>query len=169
MNKQNRFLALITAINLLLVICIALLNSVFGPLGFFLYLPGLFFLPHYQLLDSYRTLVSLLFTGFILDHFFNHTFGFHAFFLGLIYLLTKDFFHIGKQSFNQIVVYQVCSNSLLAFLWFLSSDWAIQRFFSDLFISTILIIPLSFWHSSLCNFLAQKSNPFWENNPTRTK
>ena len=162
-------MVLITAFNLLLVGCITLLNSVFGPWGVFLYLPGLFFLPHYQLLDSYRSLLSLLLTGFLLDHCFNHPFGFHAFFLGLIYLLTKDFFHLGKQIFKQIIVYQICANSLLAFLWFLFSGWGIVRFLSDLFFSTLLIIPLSLWHSSLCNLLTQQASPSSELNHTHSK
>ena len=115
MNNPNRFLVLITALNLLLVGCITLLNSVFGPWGVFLYLPGLFFF----LIINYLILTvvcSPFFNRFSFRSLFQHPFGFHAFFLGLIYLLTKDFFHLGKQIFKQIIVYQICANSLLAFL-----------------------------------------------------
>ena len=169
MNNPNQFLVLVTALNLLLVGCIALINSVLGPLGVFLYLPGLFFHPHYQILDSYRNLLSLIVTGFILDHSFNHPFGFHAFFLGLIYLLTKDFFHLGKQIFKHLIVYQICTNSLLAFLWFLFSGWGGVRFLSDLFFSTLLIIPISLWHSSLCNLLTPRAIPSSELKPSKSK
>ncbi len=159
MKARNLFLLLITSSNLILILCISLLNSLLGPLGVFLFLPGLFFLPHYQLLDSYRCIFCLLVSGFLVDHFFNYVFGFHAFLFAVIYFVSKEFFHIGKQSFKQILIYQLSANLILALVWLLYtgiaesnySAWGFRRFFSDFLISSILMIPLSLWYSQFCN------------------
>ena len=167
MKSSNRLLLLITVSNLILIWCIALLNSVIGPWGLFLYLPGLFLLPHYQLLDPYRVLSSLILTGLFIDLFFNHFLGVHAVLLGLIFHLSKEFFHLGKQSSKQIILFQGIANFLMAFLWFLlcefenlySATWSVGRFLSDIIISTFVLIPISFWHTHFCNQLIQRFEP----------
>lgn len=167
MNAPNRFLILLTASNFILIGCIALLNSVLGPWGIFLFLGGLFFLPHYQLLDPYRALLSLLLSGFWIDHSFNYTLGFHAFFLGLIFHFAREFFNLGKQDRPKIILYQGFANFVLAFLWFLladlgsskSSTWMVSRFLSDFLVSTIFLIPISLWYTKFCDVLLEGVEP----------
>ena len=164
MKARNLFLLLITSSNLILILCISLLNSFLGTWGVFLFLPGLFFLPHYQLLDSYRCIFCLLVSGFLVDHFFNYVFGFHAFLFAVIYFVSKEFFHIGKQSFKQILIYQLSANLILALVWLVYtstlvidySAWDLRRFFSDFLISSILLVPLSLWYSQFCNQVLQR-------------
>jgi hypothetical protein len=166
-KSLNRLFIIITTSNFILIGCIALLNSILGPWGVFLYLSGLFFLPHYQLLDAYRSLLSLLLTGFLIDHLFNYPLGFHAFLLGLIFHVSREFFHLGKQSPKQIFVYQGFANFILALLWFLfglfansdTSSWTIFRFLSDLLFSTVFLIPLSFWYVKFCDTLLHHIEP----------
>ena len=155
MNNQNRILFSLTLANLVLIGCIALVNSFISPYGFFIYLPGLLCIPQYQWLDPYRGLISLLISGFLWDHFFCHTFGFHAFLLSLLFLLVRQFLHSGKQTRQQILYFHLAINFILAASWFLTSnlmqtglgDWKIGRFFSDLLLSSIILIPISFWHT----------------------
>ena len=167
MKSQNRFLVIITVSNLLLIWCISLLNSILSPWGFFLHMPGIFFLPHYQLLDSNRSLISLALSGFAFDHFFNHSFGFHSFSLGLIFLISRGFFHIGKQSKKEIIIFQVVTNFVISLMWvvfleignFTISSWEITRFFSDILFSTIFIIPISFWYLQFCSRIVNHFEP----------
>jgi hypothetical protein len=161
MNTQNRILLSLTLSNLVLIGCIALVNSVINPYGFFLYLPGLLCIPQYQWIDPYRGLVSLLISGFIWDHFFTHTFGFHAFLLSFLFLLIRQLLHLGKQTKQQILYFHLVINIVLASAWFLTSnlfyiglgDWNVGRFFSDLLLSSIILIPISFWHSQFSSKL----------------
>ncbi len=159
MKFPNRLCILITTANFILIWCITLLNSTLNPWGIFLYLPGLFFLPHYQLLDSYRSLISLGLSGFFLDNLLNHGFGFHAFFLGFVYLLSKEFFHFGKQGPKEIIIFQGITNFLLSITWLICcgffhsnySNWDLSRFLPDILISTLILIPVSIWYAEFCN------------------
>lgn len=167
MKSSNRLFLLFTATNLLVIGCLALLNSFLCPWGIFLYLPGLFLLPHYQLLDPYRSLISILMTGFVLDYFFNHLPGFHAFTLGLIYLISKEYFHLSKQSSKEIVVFQLIANFGISLIWFCQcgfnqstiGDWQLIRFLPDLIISSLVLIPVSVWQTSLSNSLLYHYEP----------
>jgi hypothetical protein len=157
MHSSNRLFLLFTSTNLVVIGCVALLNSFLSPWGIFLYLPGLFLLPHYQLLDPYRSLVSILISGFALDHLFNHLLGFHAFILGFIYLISKEYFHLGKQSSKEIVAFQLLANFGIALIWFFQcgfsqsiiGEWQLIRFLPDLIVSSLVLIPVSAWQTSL--------------------
>ena len=151
--SANRLMLLLSVGNIIAIWCIALINSVICPWGIFLYLPGLFFLPHYQILDTLRGLICIIICGLIFDLFFNHSFGFHGFLFGLLFLLSCEFFHIGKQSPLQVLIFQGIVNLICAIAWtcfshFLDSDlssWSILRMVSDLTISFLLFVPLSLW------------------------
>ena len=161
MKAQNRILFSLTLSNLVLIGCIALVNSFINPYGFFIYLPGLLYVHLYHWIDPYRGLISLLICGFMWDHFFFHTFGFHAFLLSLLFLLIRQFLHSAKQTRQQILYLHIGINSVLAVAWFLTTHlmqtefgtWKIGRFFSDLFLSSIIIIPISFWHTQFSSKL----------------
>jgi len=167
MKSSNRLFLLFTSTNFLVIGCLALLNSFLCPWGVFLYLPGLFLLPHYQLLDPYRSLISILLTGFVLDFMFNHLLGFHAFILGLIYLISKAYFHLSKQSSKEIIAFQLIVNFSISLIWFFQcgfirstiGDWELIRFLTDLFVSSLVLIPVSAWQTSLSNSLLYHFEP----------
>ena len=167
MNKSNLYLLLLTGSNFFVIWCVALLNSLFNPWGIFVYLPGLLIIPQYQLLDSYRGVVSLLLSGFLWDHFFNHTLGFHAFLFGLIFLISREFIRSGKQNPKFIILYQQTTNFILAVLWFLlcgldnpeNGNWYLSRLMSDILISALLLIPISYWYIKFCNELVYRFEP----------
>jgi len=161
MEASTRILFLLTAANLLLLWCIALLNSVINPWGFFLYLPGLFFIPHLQLIDSYRGIFCLLICGFFQDHFLGHIFGFHGFCLPFLYLIFKEFFHLGKQTSQQIIIFQLMINFGMTMAWTITcsylsnypNPWIVSKFLADLLVSSLILIPLSLWHTQFCSKL----------------
>jgi hypothetical protein len=162
MHSSNRLFLLFTSTNLVVIGCVALLNSFLSPWGIFLYLPGLFVLPHYQLLDPYRSLVSIL-----VSDLFNHLFGFHAFILGFIYLISKEYFHLGKQSSKEIVAFQILANFVIALIWFFQcgfsqstiGDWELIRFLPDLIVSSLVLIPVSAWQTSLGHSILHHFEP----------
>lgn len=163
----NRILGVLILANLILIVTLALFNSLIGEWGFYLYLPGLFFLPHYQLLGLNRSLPVLFISGLGFDHFFNHTLGFHAFAMCFLFLFARQFLHLGKQSTLQITIFQIATNSILSVLWaiFCNSfqsnlaNWPWVRFLIELPLSIIFLIPLSLWFSSFCNSLVIRIEP----------
>ena len=113
----NRIFGVLIFSNLIFIVTLSLFNSVIGKWGFYLYLPGLFLIPHYQLLGLNRSLPALFLSGLTFDHFFNHTLGFHAFAMCLIFLIAREFLHLGKQSSVQITIFQLIANLIMAILW----------------------------------------------------
>jgi len=159
LKSRNQILCLLLLSNVIILFCIALVNDLTGYWGVFLYLPGVLFIPHYQVLNLGRSLTGLFITGLFYDHLFHHTFGFHAFIFCFIFLISKEFFHLGKQSFNQIVLFQALINLTMGAIWALScftqnsllGVWPIQRFIIDILISTLLLIPISIWFTNFCD------------------
>jgi len=155
MKVENRVFLSLTLSNLILLYCVAFLNSVISPWGICLYLPGLFFLPHFRWIDPYRGMVSLLICGFLWDHFFSHTIGFHAFLLSFLFLTFKGILHTGKQTPQQVYIFQLIINLGLALSWFVACNlipsglggWHIGRFLADLILSSLMLIPVSIWHT----------------------
>ena len=158
---SNRLFGALILANLIFIVTLSLFNSVIGKWGFFLYLPGLLFIPHYQLLGLNRSLPALFLSGLSFDLFFNHTLGFHAFAMCLIFLIAREFLHLGKQSSMQITIFQLFTNLIMAILWamFCTSSqtslasWTWTRFLIELSLSMLFLIPLSLWFSSFCNSL----------------
>jgi hypothetical protein len=158
---SNRLFGALILANLIFIVTLSLFNSVIGKWGFFLYLPGLLFIPHYQLLGLNRSLPALFLSGLSFDLFFNHTLGFHAFAMCLIFLIAREILHLGKQSSMQITIFQLITNLIMAILWamFCTSSqtslasWTWTRFLIELPLSMVFLIPLSLWFSSFCNSL----------------
>jgi hypothetical protein len=163
----NRIFGVLVFSNLIFIVTLSLFNSVIGKWGFYLYLPGLFLIPHYQLLGLNRSLPALFLSGLTFDHFFNHTLGFHAFAMCLIFLIARDFLHLGKQSSVQITIFQLIANLIMAILWAifctlfqsLLAPWTWARFLIELSLSMLFLIPLSLWFSSFCNSLIMGIKP----------
>ena len=164
---SNRLFGAFILANLIFIVTLSLFNSVIGKWGFFLYLPGLLFIPHYQLLGLNRSLPALFLSGLSFDLFFNHTLGFHAFAMCLIFLIAREFLHLGKQSSMQITIFQLFTNLIMAILWamFCTSSqtslasWTWTRFLIELPLSMVFLIPLSLWFSSFCNSLIMGIKP----------
>ena len=174
---SNRLFGALILANLIFIVTLSLFNSVIGKWGFFLYLPGLLFIPHYQLLGLNRSLPALFLSGLSFDLFFNHTLGFHAFAMCLIFLIAREFLHFGKQSSIQTTIFQLIANLIMAILWaiFCTSfqsilaPWKWARFLIELALSILLLIPLSLWFSSFCNSLIMGIKPISEGLPLLKK
>jgi hypothetical protein len=174
---SNRLFGALILANLIFIVTLSLFNSVIGKWGFFLYLPGLLFIPHYQLLGLNRSLPALFLSGLSFDLFFNHTLGFHAFAMCLIFLIAREFLHLGKQSSIQITIFQLIANLIMAILWAILctsfqpslASWTWTRFLIELPLSMVFLIPLSLWFSSFCNSLIMGIKPTSEGLPLLKK
>ena len=78
MRRPNLSTLVILASSLLVIHLIGLINSSLGPWGFYLYLPGLFFLAPTVHLERFRATLVIVIIGFSLDLQNNTPFGFHA-------------------------------------------------------------------------------------------
>jgi len=166
----NRISCVLVLANLILILALALINSSISQWGFFFYLPGLFFLPHYQILEVNRSLPAIFISGLCFDHFFNHTLGFHAFAMCLLFLIAREFLHLGKQSPIQITIFQALTNLILAIGWGLFcaffesnlSNWNWERFLIEVPLSLLFLIPLSLWFPNFCTSLINRVFPLSE-------
>lgn len=160
-NENTKFIVVL-GINLVTVCMLTLVNSRLSQWGIFLYLPGLFFFLSCMFLESKRGVIICLLTGCFLDIILNTPFGFHGLSLTLFHTLGKEWLRgSGNYKLWRSVIFQLCTNTLLGIVWFLwlfSSNqlemrWPFSRFCSDIFLSSIFIIPLGFWLSQVAGQL----------------
>ena len=158
MKSQNSRICIVILINLLLISLIALINSRLSVWGIFLYLPGLFIILSSNILDVKNGIVASIITGIHLDTLLHTPLGFHAILLAFIFLLVREWqenhrvFKTWRPIFLQIIV-----NIIFFFVWYFwllikppfAMSWEFSRFFSDLTISTLIMIPLGFWMTQL--------------------
>lgn len=154
MERQNRIAFVLLGVNLLTLTLLGCVNSKLGQLGFFLYLPGLFFLPGALYLDHIRGMPIAFITGLVLDQQMECTFGFHAFFLaGMHALGTRWVQGSNFRKDYRSAFFQLPANALCFILWLAwikifeqgSLDWTVGRWSMDLLASTIAIVPLAIW------------------------
>ena len=158
MKSQNSRICIVILINLLLISLIALINSRLSVWGVFLYLPGLFIILSSNILDVKNGIVASIITGIHLDTLLHTPLGFHAILLAFIFLLVREWqennrvFKTWRPIFLQIIV-----NIIFFFVWYFwllikspfAMSWEFSRFFADLTISTLIMIPLGFWMTQL--------------------
>lgn len=158
MKSQNSRICIVILINLLLISLIALINSSLSVWGVFLYLPGLFIILSSNILDVKNGIVASIITGIHLDTLLHTPLGFHAILLAFIFLLVREWqenhrvFKTWRPIFLQIIV-----NIIFFFVWYFwllikspfAMSWEFSRFFADLTISTLIMIPLGFWMTQL--------------------
>ena len=145
-----------------------------GKWGVFLYFPGIFFIPHYQRINTVRSFSVLFLTGLFYDHLFHHTFGFHAFIFSALYLIAKEFLHLEKKSSVQTLFFQVTLNLVIAVIWASfcliqsssSGIWPFSRFIFDCLLSTLLIVPISMWFMNFCSALIDRIEHSETSTPT---
>jgi hypothetical protein len=95
----------------------------------------------------------------------------------LIFLIAREFLHLGKQSSVQITIFQLIANLIMAILWAifctlfqsLLAPWTWARFLIELSLSMLFLIPLSLWFSSFCNSLIMGIKPMCDGLPLLKK
>ena len=159
MKKTNKIFVTLLASNFILLFCLGILNSNLGNLGFFVYAPILFFMPALLFLDRVRALIILFISGILYDLSNYALLGFHGFFLCFIYLLWQEIFKAGKSGIHSYpTIIQVFINLFLGLNWALflilfssgNQTWEWQRLITDLFLSSLVIIPFGIWFPQFC-------------------
>ena len=171
MQKQNRAALVLLGINLLTLILLGCVNSVIGQHGVFLYLPALFFLPGALFLDNSRGIPLAFVTGLLLDQQIETSFGFHAFALSIVHLLSSNWLRgVNYRKDFVTLVLQLPANLLFFVLWLLwiaifesaTMEWTLGRWFTDLTASTLALIPLAVWMSRFAESLLGMTRLFPE-------
>tara|TARA_Y100001978_G_scaffold173000_1_gene163646 strand:+ start:847 stop:1380 length:534 start_codon:yes stop_codon:yes gene_type:complete len=170
MERQNRSVLLIFGTNLLVLTLLGYVNSRLGGYGFFLYAPGLFFLPGALYLDNLRGMPLAFLTGLMLDQMVESSFGFHAFVLCLLHLLGSKW--VRGSNYRKAlspIFFQVSVNLFFFVAWLLwikifgdeFLDWTMGRWLGDLVVSSLILVPLAIWMPQLCRKLLviAKSHP----------
>ena len=162
MRRPNLSTMVILASSLLLIHLIGLVNSSLGSWGFYLYLPGLFFIAPSLYLERFRAILAIVIIGFSLDLQNNTPFGFHATALIIFHLIGTQWVQIGKRGelirpfLLQIMANFLISTTLMIATYSLSKDssaWSLYRFCSDTMLSMLIFIPLSRWFPLFCEDL----------------
>ena len=162
MKSENIKFFVILGINLLTICLLTVINSRLSSWGIFLYLPGLFFFLSCIFLNTKRGIIICLLTGSFIDVLLNTPFGFHGLLLALFHIIGKEWLRgSGNYKLWRSVVFQLCTNILLSsvlFFWVFFNyhsgmRWTLPRFFSDIFISSIIMVPLGFWLSQITEIL----------------
>ncbi len=162
MRRPNLTTLVILASSLLFIHLIGLVNSSLGSWGFYLYLPGLFFLAPTVHLERFRATLVIVIIGFSLDLQNNTPFGFHATALIIFHLIGTDWVQIGKQGeLIRPFILQIMANFLISITLMIatysfsknSSAWSLYRFCSDSMLSILIFIPLSRWFPLFCEDL----------------
>ena len=161
-KNENTKSIVVLGINLVTICLLTQVNSKLSQWGIFLYLPGLFFFLSCMFLDAKRGIITCILTGCFLDIILYTPFGFHGLSLTLFHTLGKEWLRgSGNYKLWRSVIFQLGTNMLLGIVWFIwlfSSNhmemrWPFLRFCSDMFLSSILIIPLGFWLSQVAGQL----------------
>ncbi len=167
MERQNRIAFVLLGANLLILTLLGCVNSKLGQFGFFLYLPGLFFLPGALHLNHIRGMPVAFLTGLALDQQIESTFGFHAFALAGLHALGARWVRGSNFRKNlSPILFQLPANILFFVLWLAwikvfennSLDWTFGRWSVDLVASTIAMIPLAIWLPSFAKSLLLLTN-----------
>ena len=162
MKNENTKFIVVLGINLVTTCLLTMVNSRLSQWGIFLYLPGLFFFLSCMYLDSKRGFIICVLTGCFLDIILHTPFGFHALSLTIFHTLGKEWLRgSGNYKLWRSVIFQFGTNMLLGTVWFIwlffnnniEMRWPFPRFCSDMFISSIFIIPLGFWLSQVAEQL----------------
>ncbi len=137
-----------------MIALLGLINSTLSKWGIFLYLPGVFFFFSCICLDMTRGMIACVITGLFLDLLYNSYFGYFGFTLALFHIFGKEWLRstINNKPWRP-VLFQWGANTILGILWYLillienqrGMYWETTRFISDIVISSIIIIPISFW------------------------
>lgn len=144
----------ILIINITIITILTLINSKLTIWGLFLYLPGILFFSACKFLDFTNGMIISGISGFAIDNILETPFGYHGILLPLFFIIGKNWLEstVNNKPWRP-VIFQLLVNIILYSIWFLwvkldkslSMNWPISRFFIDLIISSLLIIPLSFW------------------------
>ena len=162
MRRLNISMLIILASSLLLIHLIGSVNSSLGSWGFYLYLPGLFFLAPTIYLERFRATLAIVIIGFSLDLQNSTPFGFHATVLIIFHLIGTEWVQIGKQGelirpfLLQIMANFLISMTLMIATYTLSKEnfpWFFYRFCLDSMLSILIFIPLSRWFPLFCEDL----------------
>jgi rod shape-determining protein MreD len=154
MKRKNSKLIILLIINIIMIALLGLINSTLSKWGIFLYLPGVFFFFSCICLDMTRGMIACVITGLFLDLLYNSYFGYFGFTLALFHIFGKEWLRstINNKPWRP-VLFQWGANTILGILWYLillienqrGMYWETTRFISDIVISSIIIIPISFW------------------------
>jgi hypothetical protein len=162
MKNENSKLIIILILNLFIICLLTLVNSRLSQWGIFLYLPGLFFFLTCIFLDNLRGMIVCGITGLFLDVLFLTPLGLHGLLLPLFHIIGKEWL---KSNPNyrpwRSVIFQFSVNLILIVIWSILllfenesvMKFKLSRFLSDLLISSIIIIPLSFYVSQFAGKL----------------
>ena len=154
MKRKNSKLIILLIINIIMIALLGLINSTLSKWGIFLYLPGVFFFFSCICLDMTRGMIACVITGLFLDLLYNSYYGYFGFTLALFHIFGKEWLRstINNKPWRP-VLFQWGANTILGILWYLillienqrGMYWETTRFISDIVISSIIIIPISFW------------------------
>jgi|TARA_B110000467_G_C18188819_1_gene404845 rod shape-determining protein MreD len=154
MKRKNSKLIILLIINIVMIVLLGLINSTLSKWGVFLYLPGVFFFFSCICLDTTRGMIACVITGLFLDVLYNTYFGYFGFTLALFHIFGKEWLRSTTNNKPwRPVLFQWGANTILGILWYLillienqrGMYWETTRFISDIVISSIIIIPISFW------------------------
>lgn len=154
MKRKNSKLIILLFVNFIMISLLGLINSKLSRWGIFLYLPGVFFFFSCISLDTTRGIIACVITGLFLDVLYNTYFGYFGLTLALFHIFGKEWLQstINNKPWRP-VLFQWGANTILGILWYLillfenqlGMHWQTTRFISDIVVSTIIIIPISFW------------------------
>jgi len=154
MRDAYIYLFVILVINIATFTLLTIINSEIYKYGIFLYLPGLFFFNSCIYLNQIPGIIVCAITGLYLDVTYSTPFGLHALLLSLSYLIGRNWI---KQNTNtkpwRFALFQCTVNisiNIICFIILISQkdlglNWSASRFFTDLVISALVMIPLASW------------------------
>jgi rod shape-determining protein MreD len=155
MKSEYKKLIILLLVNILIICLLTLVNSRLSSWGTILFLPGLFFFSSCIHLDTPKGIILCIITGLFLDVVYNTNFGFIGITLPILHISGKQWL---KSTVNnkpwRPVFFQLFANIILSIIWFIillfenksNMKWEISRFMSEVFISSILFLPICFWN-----------------------
>jgi hypothetical protein len=154
MKKQNINAIYILLINISTITLLTLINAKLATLGLFLYLPGIFFFNACKFINLNKGILISGFGGFVLDQILETPFGFHGILLPFFLIICRKWLEttVSNKPWRP-VIFQLLVNIIFHTIWFswvtldrsLEMNWSTSRFCIDLILSSLILIPLSFW------------------------